>query len=335
MDNGIEHIDDLIGKYLAGEATPQESAVLEGWMRESESNRKYVDQFRLIFDKASAVKELQRFDTDAAWNKVKSNLKKKNARTARLEPAPSYALWWKIAASIIVVLGVGFFLYENMTLTPDEIIKPVEVVAEDKTVGDTLPDGSGVFLNKETKIAYAYDKKDKKHEVKLAGEAYFNVKHDKDETFIIDAQGIYIRDIGTSFNVKAYPESNTVEVLVEEGEVIFYTADNPGIHLHANGKGVYNKIDKTFTIDQPEANVLAYKTKFFIFSGTDLKTVVETLNDVYDKKIIIDQRLENCQLTVSFREETIDEIVQVITETLGLTYTESGGNFMLQGEGCE
>jgi ferric-dicitrate binding protein FerR (iron transport regulator) len=333
LDNGIENIDDLIGKYLAGEATPQESAILEVWMRESESNRKYVDQFRLIFEKASAVKELQNFDTDAAWNKVKSNLKKKNVKSVRLDPSPSYAFWWRVAASIIVVIGVGFFLYKNMT--PEEIVKPVEVVAEDKTVGDTLPDGSGVFLNKETKVAYAYNKKDKKHEVKLAGEAYFNVKHDKDETFIIDAQGIYIRDIGTSFNVKAYPESNTVEVLVEEGEVIFYTNDNPGIHLHANGKGIYNKVTKTFTIDEPEANVLAYKTKLFIFSGTDLKTVVESLNGVYDKKIIIDKRIENCQLTVSFREETLDEIVQVIAETLGLTYTESGGSFMLEGEGCE
>ena len=114
----------------------------------------------------------------------------------------------------------GFFAYQMITGSRN---KSMEVVSQKETKSDTLPDGSGVFLNKKTELAYTFDKKEKSHVVKLKGEAYFNIQHENDKNFIIDAAGVFIRDIGTSFNVKAYPEDNTVEVVVEEGKVMFYT----------------------------------------------------------------------------------------------------------------
>ena len=213
--------------------------------------------------------------------------------------------------------------------------KALEVVSQKETKADTLPDGSGVFLNKKTELAYTYDKKKKNHVVKLKGEAYFNIHHEDEKTFIIDAAGVYIKDIGTSFNVKAYPDDNTVEVVVEEGKVMFYTDSDSGIFLSAKGKGIYNKTTKTFTIEQPEENVLAYKTRFFSFSDTDLRTAVEALNNVYDKKIVLGENLYNCRLTVSFNQEDIDEIAAVMAETLGLTLTNSASEIRLEGPGCE
>ncbi len=206
-----------------------------------------------------------------------------------------------------------------------------------KLITDTLPDGSDVVLNKTTTLAYVYDKRKKVHEVQLKGEAYFNIHHNGDEKFVIDAGGVFIRDIGTSFNVRAYPESDLVEVLVEEGEVIFYkseTQDDSSLYLRAGGKGVYNKKTGAFTVEDPEPNTLSYKTKFFTFSGQNLETVVETLNKVYDKKITVSKAIKKCPLTVSFNDETIEEIAQVIAETLGLTVTEANGRIVLEGESC-
>jgi transmembrane sensor len=122
---------------------------------------------------------------------------------------------------------------------------------------------------------------------------------------------------------------------LEKGEVLFYTDKDSGVNLRENGKGIYNKTTKTFTIDQPEANVLAYKTRIFSFSDTDLVTVVDALNAVYDKRIFLGEGLKKCHLTVSFNNESQDEIVMVIAETLGLTIKESEGNIALEGPGCE
>ena len=330
MNYNVDHIDDLIGKYLAGEAAKDEILFVESWVKEDEANRRHLDQCRLIFDKTFEVKGLQEFDTDAAWAKVKAKLKP-DAKTVSLPVRNNSQFWLRIAASIVVVLGIGFFAYRLVNNTG----KSIEVIAQKETKADTLPDGSGVFLNKKTELAYSYNKKEKNHRVKLKGEAYFNIHHDDDKTFIIDAAGVYIRDIGTSFNVKAYPDSNTVEVVVEEGKVMFYTDTDSGIYLSAKGKGIYNKTTKTFTIEQPEENVLAYKTKFFSFSDTDLRTAVAALNNVYDKKIVLAENLSNCRLTVSFNQEDIDEIAAVMAETLGLTITNSESEIRLEGQGCE
>lgn len=332
MQHSIHDIDEVIGKYLAGEASPEEILFVERWEKEDESNRKYVDQFKIIFHKASAVKVWQEFDTDAAWRKVKSKLHKRDDTVRPLYPFKSNFSALKIAASIILVLGIGFFAYQMNT---SKLIAPVEVVANRKTLGDTLPDGSGVFLNKQTKLAYAYDKKKKTHVVKLKGEAFFSINHEDNKKFIVDAEGVFVRDIGTSFNVTAYPESNTVEVIVVEGEVEFFTEKDSGIHLKAGGKGIYDKTTKTFTIDQPESNVLAYKTKFFSFSDSDLATVVASLNNVYDRKIVIGDSLRKCHLTVSFNDEDIEEVAQVIAETLHLTVRKTANEIILEGEGCE
>ncbi|RAW03442.1 FecR family protein [Pseudochryseolinea flava] len=332
MNNLPTHIDELISKYLAGEASPEEATQVNTWAAADDSNKKYLQQLEFIFKKTPAIQKWQDFDTDAAWSKMRSKLKEGSTKTVELHPRRSFH-YLQIAASIVIVLGIGFGIYQMM-----DINKPANVVAVSstkETKSDTLPDGSNVFLNKLTELDYAFDKKDKTHRIKLRGEAYFHVKHEDDKKFLVEAEGIFIKDIGTSFNVKAYPNTNTIEVVVEEGEVQFYSKDNPGVYLQAGGRGVYNKKDKTFTVEPPQANVLAYKTKFFSFSDARLGDVVEALNNVYEKKLSIGSQLENCLLTVSFNNEDLNEIANIIGETLNLKVTVTRDGFLLDGDGCE
>jgi ferric-dicitrate binding protein FerR (iron transport regulator) len=331
VESNYNHIDDLIGKYLSGEAAPDETQFVESWLTKSEDNRRYFDQMKTIFSRAAKVAVAQQFDADAAWNRVKTKLHKNgNAKTVQLKPDTNYNLYLKIAASVIMVLGLGFFTYRAF----NPAVTVVEVVADKKTEADTLPDGSGVFLNKETKLAYEFDKKKNTHIVKLKGEAYFNINSNDNKQFIVKADEVFIKDIGTSFNVRAYPESNTIEVVVEEGEVMLYTESDSGVYLGAGGKGVYNKKTHKFTIEEPEPNATAYKTRFFIFSDTDLNTVVESVNAVYNQKIKISENLKACRLTVTFNNESTDDIADVIAETLGLTVKRSGQEVLLEGPGC-
>jgi transmembrane sensor len=330
LSNEIENIDDLLGKYLAGEATDQERVLVHSWVTQSTQNRNYFDQLKVIFDKAAEVPQTLEFDTDAAWQKVKSNLKK--ATPVIPIHRSSYTVWYQVAAAVLVLFVAAlYFIYQSNG--PAVITK--EVVAEKTSVKNTLPGGTDIFLNKETKLAYAYDQATKTHEVKLKGEAYFDVKHSKREDFIVDADGVFVRDIGTSFNVKAYPGQDLVEVLVEEGEIVFFTKKDPGIHLKTGGKGVYNRKTGTFNIEAPDANITAYKTKFFVFEGTTLGAVVDELNGVYQKQIVITDKVAKCRMTVSFKNESVEEIAAVIAETLQLKLREQGDKIFLEGEGCE
>lgn len=333
MEHELNDIDSLISKYLSQEATPDEVQWVNAWISGSAENQRYFQQVSLLFEKAPTVNEFIQFDTDAAWRKVRSNLKTNSGgKTRIMTPEKSSMTWvYRIAAGVILFIAAGLFYFINHGTST----APLEVTAKQDAVTDTLPGGSEVVLNKKTTLKYAFDKKKKLHEIKLKGEAYFNVRHEDDEDFLIEANGVFIRDIGTSFNVKAYPGTDIIEVVVEEGEVVFYTKNNPGIHLQAHGKGVYNRKTNKFTIEQPEPNVLAYKTRFFIFSGTSLKDVAEELNSVYDSKMIVPEHLRNCQVTVSFHNETLEEIAAIIAETLNLKTKSSGKFIELEGPACE
>ncbi|MEJ1241103.1 FecR domain-containing protein [Chryseolinea sp. T2] len=331
MERDQEQMDELIAKYLAGEASQEETAHVVAWQKESEVNRQYVEQFNAIFSHAASVKSFQSFDTDAAWLRVKSTLEK-DTKVVQF-PSPQkrdFNLYWKIAAGLLLTVLAGVYFLRQPVGTRDAVV----VASHTETVSDTLPDGSNVFLNKESKITYAYDKKADERRVRLKGEAWFNVKHDKEKKFVIDIDGVLIRDIGTAFNVKAPENSNTIEVVVSEGEVMFYTANDSGVYLREGAKGVYDKQLKKFTIEQPEANVLAYKTRVFNFTNAELVNVVRQLNAVYNKQIELSPSLRFCRLTVGFNNEPLEEVVAIITETLGLKAIESNGKILLDGAGC-
>jgi ferric-dicitrate binding protein FerR (iron transport regulator) len=323
-------MDELIAKYLAGEATQEETGRVLQWQEQSEHNRQYVEQLSTIFSRAASVKNLQSFDTDAAWTRVKKSLDTKAHVVQFPPPTRNYNLYWKVAAGLLLTVLAGVYILRQPLRSAD----PVVVASYTETVSDTLPDGSNVFLNKESRLKYVYNKKSDERRVELKGEAFFNIKHDEVSKFVIDIDGIMIRDIGTAFNVKAPENSNTIEVVVSEGEVMFYTENDSGVYLRAGAKGVYDKQLKKFTIEQPEANVLAYKTRVFNFTNVELAQVVRQLNAVYHKPIELSPAVRYCRLTVGFNNEPLEEVIAIITETLGLKASESNGKILLDGAGC-
>ncbi len=325
-------MDDLIGKVLAGEATAQEQESVSLWRQHNEENEKYYRQLKEIFENASAVTVQVEFDTDAAWNKVKSQLNKSKDNVIPINRTPYFSPL-RIAATIFLVVALSTVIY----LKTAPSVQTLAVESEKTTRQDTLPDGSTAYLNKKTELQYEYNPREKTRKVKLKGEAYFTVKHEEKKPFIIEADEILVRDIGTEFNLKAYPDKDTIEIVVTHGEVQFYTQQDPGLNLKAGEKAIYSKRTKEFyRIEKPDTNTLAYKTKVFSFNNTELQTVVTLLNDVYDSKIsLASESLYHCRLTANFKEDNPEIIVEVIAETMGLELTKKDDQLILSGKGCE
>ena len=328
----LNDMDDLIGKVLAGEASAQEQESVLLWRKQSEANEKYFNQVHDIFERAGADAVKIEFDTDAAWNKVKSKISKNNDKVVSINRTNFFSPL-RIAAGFILLLGVVAVFY----LLSAPPIQTLAVLSEKTTRQDTLPDGSTAFLNKETKLEFEYNPREKTRKVKLKGEAYFTVKHEEEKPFIIEADEILVRDIGTEFNLKAYPDKDTIEIIVTQGEVQFYTRNDSGLNLKAGEKAIYSKRTKEFyRIEKPDTNSLAYKTKVFSFNNTDLRSVVMLLNEVYNSKIgLASESLYNCRLTANFKEDNPEIIVEVIAETMGLELTKKEDQLILSGKGCE
>lgn len=332
VENVLNDMDDLIGKVLAGEATAQEQERVMLWRNQQEANEKYFQQLKEIFEKAGAAVVQLEFDTDAAWNKVKNQISRKKDKVVPIT-RDHYFSPLRLAATILLVAGISAVIY-LLTAPP---LQTLALISEKTTRQDTLPDGSTAFLNKKTELQYEYNPRAKTRKVKLKGEAFFTIKHEEEKPFIIEADEVLVRDIGTEFNLKAYPGKDTIEIVVTHGEVQFYTLQDPGLNLKAGEKAIYSKRAREFyRIEKPDTNTLAYKTKVFSFNNTDLLSVVTLLNEVYDSKIILaNEALHSCRLTANFKEDNPEIIVEVIAETMGLQLIKKDGRFILDGKGCE
>ncbi len=328
MSNTSDHIDELLAKHTAGETNTAERAQVEAWVNESPENKSYFEDFKIISEKVSKLKNIQTYNEDAAWNKVKEKLQRK---TIPFKPERQFS-FLRIAATVSFLILAGFVIF----LWLSQPVDVVEIVSEEVKLDQSLPDGSVASLHKNSTLTYSYNQLKKERKVKLSGEAYFDVKHEEAKPFIIETNDVIIEDIGTTFNVKAYPDSMSDEVFVETGEVAFYTKENSGIKLTQGQTGVYNRKTKTFaTVTEPDTNRLAYKTGIFTFHDADLESIVRNLNQVYDKKLRLkNDALKTCRLNVSFRNESIENIVEILAETLALTITTTENEIVLDGKGC-
>jgi transmembrane sensor len=325
-----EHIDYLISRYLAGESTDDERLQLERWMEESDVNRKYFSDIRFMHDKVVSSHQVKRVNVDKAWNNVRQQMHlpvvKKNRGLVYMPP------WLRIAAVIVLFFGVAFWLYTSYFSTSD---KALVIASQANPVNYNLADSSQVILSKNSKITCTAHFGRKMREVTLSGEANFNVRHMEELPFIVQAEGTFIKDIGTSFIVKANPASAIVEVFVETGEVAFYSRDDAGVKLLKGETGIYEKATKTFRKYNVMENIILKESKVLIFQNAELSYVIDQLAEIYHINIqISNAELANCKITVSFDGENIGAIVGIITETLGLKGIKTTDGYMLLGENC-
>ena len=333
MNNRFEHIDDIIAKFLAGEASADEIKLLEEWKSLSDENRKEVEQFARLFDESGSLKDVMPVDTDAAWMHLKETIRP--PETGRVIPINSRSHWTtflRIAAMVILVAGMAITVY-LFTVPKKENLVAIEAI--DSVRKELLPDGSEISINKNSTLTWSPDRYHKKRFVQLKGEAFFDVKHDESRPFIVEASGLKIEDLGTSFNVNNVDSTSTVIVSVVSGEVEVRAVDETRL-LAAGEEITYDLVKKTFG-DKTETNpnISAYVNRVFVFENAELKTIMKVLNEIYETKLAVDNdALLTCRITVTFDNETIEEISNVLGETLGLTLRKENETIIFSGDGC-
>ncbi|GHT12119.1 anti-sigma factor [Bacteroidia bacterium] len=301
-------IDLIIARHFGGTASPQETQSLQEWLLASEKNRAFF----------STLVSKQKVNTHAAWGKVSEYIHRvsTNRPVIWLRPALRYA------AAIALLVGLSALGYTILWQPAPTILATVESV--ETAQQHTLQDSSSVFLNKDSRLSYIGNYGKGKRELQLTGEAFFEVAPLGEGQFLVHAEEVLIKDIGTAFNVQAYPASDSIIVFVQHGEVQFYTLTNEGLTLHAGETGIFDKRTKAFTRTAGDANAIAYKTHLFVFHNTPLGKAIADISKVYNVHIALaDPALAAHTISVTFENESIEEIVGIIGETLDLRATTS------------
>lgn len=315
-------IDELLGKYFNGEALPEEAMFVDEWKNANDENKKHFAEVASLFGIT-----LKQTDTSILFHSIKPKLTPIQTKKLKLNTT----LWWSVAASIVLLATVGFlFVYGPLASKPDEQIL-ADVVTE-----KSLTDGSVVTLNKNSTLIVKGNFNHKERRIALKGEAFFEVKHNDEIPFVVECEGLEITDVGTAFNIKSTPQSDSVFIAVTEGIVdVKHGAEI--IQLTQNQSLIYSKSKQEFYVQKMAVNpnINAYKTKQFSFQETSLREVVSTINSVYGELLILgDDDLGKCLISVDFRNESPQTIVTIITETLGLSYTKQQDKFVITGQSC-
>ena len=200
-----------------------------------------------------------------------------------------------------------------------------------------LSDGTKVKLNSGSSIKYPVRfLKGQDRKVFLKGEAYFDVTTDKAHPFIVNADEMNIRVLGTQFNLSFYPEDEDISTVLVEGAVVLYKegADintNTSSQLVPGQMAEWNKINNTMTVKEVDTNIYtAWKDGYLLFKASSFYSIRSKLERHFN--ITIEDRsgrLANQIYTATFRNETIEEILEAFKEDTHFEYIQQGSKIII------
>ena len=321
----------LIDRYLAGEASPDEVADVRS---RAQADPVWAQALELL--RADVAKRSPRqWDTDLAWTRVRPRLTAEPELPAVRSQVVRTNTRWRIAASLLVVAGslatwqIASRLRSrapNASVAAAAMNEIVTPSGSRNTI--TLGDGSRVTLNAGSRLRWAHDFGTASRDVYLDGEAYFVAAHDPARPFRVHARDAVAHDLGTRFTVRAYPELPNVEVVVTEGAVSL-RHDRPAADSAILATGQLGRLGASGP-PTVESNVsverwTAWTGGSLVLDGLTLTEAIPQLERWYDAKITVtDPRLAERHVSARFHDETLPQMLDALALALGARWQQSG-----------
>lgn len=357
-------IDELLGDdsfhAYVNQSEPHAISKWEGWVNKNPESKE-------IIEKASGI-----ITTFGLWNnktkkavssesEYKQLFKRINHQQLIADQTNKnkFKILFRVAAAIAVIFAaISIYFIYNQVITKDRTVVYNEITSPKGSKSKiTLEDGTLVWLNAESTLKYPTEFNDNKRKVFLTGEAYFKVKKDNNRPFTVRTGDIKINVLGTSFNVKNYPENDAIETFLESGVINVYRKTKNGekpssiITLQPNQKLVLykdktkNKRSKSHEKIQKRGRYLpddlklepkkpklyknvetedytAWKDHRLVINEECLGSLSKRLERWYDVNIIIEgEHIKKRTLTGVFEKETVEQAISAICLTAELKFT--------------
>lgn len=280
------------------------------------------EDFDTLLDKlaTSARSPRGRYSAETSWKLLEEQIP---------QPVKRKRLLWTIssaAASILLCLA-GWYAYDYAQPVS---IKTVSTLAEISTV--TLPDQTVVNLNRYSTLRYPSRFKGDKREVRLKGEAYFEVKKDAKHPFIVKADTVNIQVLGTHFNVEAYPGDEEVRTTLLEGSVAVSVPGNRLV-LSPDESAVYNRTKNKLQHElTPESkNEIVWREGYYFFDNIPLQEITRELSHAFNTKFnITDSDLKHYRIRAHFTDkENLKQILDLLKEAGNFNYKKSNDTIFI------
>lgn len=250
-------------------------------------------------------------------------------------------VWLKWAATVVIacaaVWGATQFFKRTQALDKG-LLEQVTARAQRTVI--TLEDGTRIWLNVDTRIAYPKTFENQAvREISLDGEAYFQVTSDSTRPFIVNTEGVRVTVLGTTFLIKSYESEERIETTLVEGRVVVESLGEKFdvVVLKPSQVASYDKNTKRIKVDdQPKAESAAgWKDGRLVFDDKPLSEIVSALERWYDVHITVEDRNAlKCHFSAKIEDLSLVEVLELFKASDGIEYNVVGKYVTIKGAIC-
>jgi transmembrane sensor len=203
----------------------------------------------------------------------------------------------------------------------------------------TLEDGTQVWINADSKLEYSQDfLKGSTRDVYLQGEAYFDVTSDKSRPFIVHVQGVDIKVLGTSFNVKGYHGEHKIEATLVHGKISLSGASSDNVTLAANQRFVFLTEKKKLMVENnvETDTYTSWRKGVLVFDDQPLYEILPILERTFNVTIHTDQATSlDCRFTAKINNMSLAEVLELFGTSDTIGYTIFANDVYITGSFCD
>jgi len=289
------------------------------------------------------------------WTDIEDDLETQSQRIFSIVHLGRFA--WVAVASVLLAVGFSYYWWnikgggasksEYVRLVSETQSTLKELVNMTSTnLAVPMPDGSKAVLKPNSRLSYNESFEGLNREVFLSGEAFFDVRKNPGKPFLVYANGLIIKVLGTSFEVKAYEKDKQVTVMVKTGRVSVFAhkvtknqdPETEGLVLTSNQKAIFGKENEHLSrtlVERPTLLVSGKELEQFSFNNAPIFQIFTALEKAYGVDIVFDEEvMTNCFLTTSLTNETLFEKLDIICEGLESTYKVVDAQVIISSKGC-
>jgi transmembrane sensor len=351
-----EKTEDLLEAFIKGKITKEENNALFEIINKEKDQEHINAWFYEKWDQSPARKSAS--ETAKAFHDLRSVLNVDpdlvksfehvniNIRTGINKIAFHFLRYAAVFLAAVIISYTAFYLYSRQKSSLEahkyEISVPIGSKSE-----ISLTDGTKIWLNSGSKLTYDDYSGAQTREVFLEGEAFFDVVENKNKPFIVRTTDIYIKVLGTKFNVRSYPDDNIIEATLVSG-IIEIEEINPGkeqkmnITLRPNQKVTFTKkahmaeagkspdkklpakpVEKISIIKKVDPEIItSWKDDKLIFNNEPFKSLLPKLERWYNVEIqLSDTSIYGYRYTGMFEKETVEQALNALKLATPFEYT--------------
>jgi len=328
----------LFQKKLEGKISPEEQEKLDAWLTESPENRIIGESIEQAWKLSGDYSQNVDLDLDEEFAMLDKRLDEQEVPQQQIVKLKTGFKWWPMAAAIAALVAIGFLVNNLFVDHVDWILVQTVSNQKEKVV---LPDGTNIWINQNSVLTYPEKFKSKIRQVKLDGEAFFEVSENMEMPFSIETQsGATVQVLGTSFNVRDYKSEDLLEVQVKTGKVKFKPVKmlEDSLILEAMNKGIFDKkSNQLIKATNASPNNFAWYSSRLEFDEVSLQKCIRDIERLFGAIIeISNQEMEYCSFTSTFENKDLKIILETIAGVFGMEVEETGMNtFRLNGGNCQ